>query len=325
MPILDQFPTSESLAEEQSSAQYDQPETTPQDTEEYSATDYTDFNHFDDDTTYTQGETASLPQDVNSIQITISDKQTPLILLVGPPACGKTMTLIRLARYLKEKGYQLEPVRTLRPSTDKAYLDLCNNFNAMLSTPLAANATSLISFMLVRVLHKGKVLCQILEAPGEHYFNPNDPHSPFPTYLNQIFANRMRKIWAFIVEKDWRDEQNRIDYVQRIRDLQLQVDPRDRAIFLFNKIDLTNFVLGRGRVNRSAAKKDIEDNYPGIFEPFRNRHPLSSFWKPWRCEFLPFQTGTYTADSRNGQLYFQSGPDEYPAALWQHLLHFIKG
>ena len=325
MPILDQFPTSESLAEEQSSAQYDQPETTPQDTEEYSATDYTDFNHFDDDTTYTQGETASLPQDVNSIQITISDKQTPLILLVGPPACGKTMTLIRLARYLKEKGYQLEPDRRLRPSTDKAYLDLCNNFNAMLSTPLAANATSLISFMLVRVLRQGKVLCQILEAPGEHYFNPNDPHSPFPTYLNQIFANRMRKIWAFIVEKDWRDEQNRIDYVQRIRDLQLQVDPRDRAIFLFNKIDLTNFVLGRGRVNRSAAKKDIEDNYPGIFEPFRNTHPISSCWRPWRCEFLPFQTGTYTADSRNGQLYFQSGPDEYPAALWQHLLHFIKG
>ena len=325
MPILDQFPTSESLAEEQSSAQYDQPETTPQDTEEYSATDYTDFNHFDDDTTYTQGETASLPQDVNSIQITISDKQTPLILLVGPPACGKTMTLIRLARYLKEKGYQLEPDRRLRPSTDKAYLELCNNFNAMLSTPLAANATSLISFMLVRVLRQGKVLCQILEAPGEHYFNPNDPHSPFPTYLNQIFANRMRKIWAFIVEKDWRDEQNRIDYVQRIRDLQLQVDPRDRAIFLFNKIDLTNFVLGRGRVNRSAAKKDIEDNYPGIFEPFRNTHPISSFWRPWRCEFLPFQTGTYTADSRNGQLYFQSGPDEYPAALWQHLLHFIKG
>ena len=303
MPILDQFPSTESLAEEQNSAQYDQPETTPQGTEESPATDYTDFSHFDDDT-----ETASLPQDVNSIQITISDKQTPLILLVGPPACGKTMTLIRLARYLKEKGYQLEPVRTLRPSTDKAYLDLCNNFNAMLSTPLAANATSLISFMLVRVLRQGKVLCQILEAPGEHYFNPNDPHSPFPTYLNQIFANRMRKIWAFIVEKDWRDEQNRIDYVQRIRDLQLQVDPRDRAIFLFNKIDLTNFVLGRGRVNRSAAKKDIEDNYPGIFEPFRNTHPISSFWRPWRCEFLPFQTGTYTADSRNGQLYFQSGP-----------------
>ena len=320
MPILDQFPSTESLAEEQNSAQYDQPETTPQGTEESPATDYTDFSHFDDDT-----ETASLPQDVNSIQITISDKQTPLILLVGPPACGKTMTLIRLARYLKEKGYQLEPVRTLRPSTDKAYLDLCNNFNAMLSTPLAANATSLISFMLVRVLRQGKVLCQILEAPGEHYFNPNDPHSPFPTYLNQIFANRMRKIWAFIVEKDWRDEQNRIDYVQRIRDLQLQVDTRDRAIFLLNKIDLTNFVLGRGRVNRSAAKKDIEDNYPGIFEPFRNTHPISSFWRPWRCEFLPFQTGTYTADSRNGQLYFQSGPDEYPAALWQHLLHFIKG
>lgn len=325
MPILDQFSSSDVFAEEDNAVKSAQPNPAPQDTEEYATPDYTYSDHFEDDALYTDTETASIPQEVNSIQITISDKQTPLILLVGPPACGKTMTLIRLARYLKEKGYQLEPDRRLRPSTDKAYLDLCNNFNAMLSTPLAANATSLISFMLVRVLHKGKVLCQILEAPGEHYFNPNDPRSPFPTYLNQVFSDRMRKIWTIIVEKDWRDEQNRKDYVQRIRDLQLQMHSRDRAVFLFNKIDQTSFVVGRGRVNRTGAKKDIEDNYPGIFEPFRNTHPLSSFWTPWRCEFLPFQTGTYTSDSRNGQLYFQPGPDEYPAALWQQFLHFIKG
>mgnify|MGYP000845710214 FL=1 len=300
-----------------------------QDTNDYTTPEHTtpsdSIDRYEAETYYTQPEPPSLPQDVNSIQITISDKQTPLVLLVGPPACGKTMTLIRLARYLKEKGYQLEPVRTLRPSTDKAYLDLCNNFNSMLSTPLAAEATNLISFMLVRVLDKGKVICQILEAPGEHYFNPNDPHSPFPTYLNQVFADRMRKIWTFIVEKDWRDEQNRLDYVQRIREFQLQIHPRDRALFLFNKIDLTKFVIGRGRVNRSAAKKDVEDSYPGIFEPFRNTHPITSLWKPWRCEFLPFQTGTYTVNNRNGQLYFQAGADDYPAALWQYLLHYIRG
>ena len=302
---------------------------TSQNPSDYASTEYSSSSSFaggsETDTYYTQAEPISTPQDVNSIQITIADKQTPLVLLVGPPAFWKTMTLIRLARFLKEKGYQLEPVRTLRPSTDKAYLDLCNNFNSMLSTPLAAEATNLISFMLVRVLDKGKVICQILEAPGGHCFNPNDPRSPFPTYLNQVFADRMRKIWTFIVEKDWRDQQNRLDYVQRIRDIQLQIHPRDRALFLFNKIDLTGFVIGRGRVNRAAAKKDVEDNYPGIFEPFRNTHPITSLWKPWRCEFLPFQTGTYTVDNSNGQLYFQAGADDYPAALWQHLLHFIRG
>lgn len=318
MPVLESPHVSDGFSEE-----------TSQNPSDYASTEHSSSYSFagrsEADTYYTQAEPTSAPQDVNSIQITIADKQTPLVLLVGPPACGKTMTLIRLARFLKEKGYQLEPVRTLRPSTDKAYLDLCNNFNSMLSTPLAAEATNLISFMLVRVLDKGKVICQILEAPGEHYFNPNDPRSPFPTYLNQVFADRMRKIWTFIVEKDWRDQQNRLDYVQRIRDIQLQIHPRDRALFLFNKIDLTGFVIGRGRVNRAAAKKDVEDNYPGIFEPFRNTHPITSFWKPWRCEFLPFQTGTYTIDNSNGQLYFQAGADDYPAALWQHLLHFIRG
>ena len=328
MPILDPQPTLEPTSEASTLPPFpEEPQIDPAPLPSENTTDYlSSMSPFEESAPFEHQPNEGISrQDVNSIQITIADKQTPLVLLAGPPACGKTMTLIRLARYLLEKGYQLEPVRTLRPSTDKAYLDLCNNFNAMLSTPLAAEATTLISFMLVRVLDKGKVICQILEAPGEHYFNPNDPHSPLPTYLNQVFADRMRKIWTFIVEKDWQNEQNRIDYVQRIWEFHRQIHPRDRALFLFNKIDLTNFVIGRGRVNRSAAKKDIENNYPGIFEPFRNTHPITSFWRPWRCAFLPFQTGTYTEDSRSGKLYFQAGADEYPAALWRQLLHFIRG
>ena len=110
---------------------------TSQNSSDYASTEHSSSYSFagrsEADTYYTQAEPTSAPQDVNSIQITIADKQTPLVLLVGPPACGKTMTLIRLARFLKEMGYQLEPVRTLRPSTDKAYLDLCNNFNSACS------------------------------------------------------------------------------------------------------------------------------------------------------------------------------------------------
>ena len=39
--------------------------------------------------------------DPNKIVVTIADKDTPIVLLIGPPASGKTMTLVRLARYLR--------------------------------------------------------------------------------------------------------------------------------------------------------------------------------------------------------------------------------
>lgn len=40
--------------------------------------------------------------DPNDVMVTISDLKTPLVILFGPPSCGKTMTLIRLSRYLKK-------------------------------------------------------------------------------------------------------------------------------------------------------------------------------------------------------------------------------
>ena len=108
--------------------------------------------------------------DPNTIVVTIADDRTPLVLLVGPPSCGKTMTLIRLARYLRTiSGYTIQPVTSFRPAHDKNYERMCAQFDAMISNDYAADSTSQINFMLVKILYKGKALCQILEAPGEHY------------------------------------------------------------------------------------------------------------------------------------------------------------
>lgn len=265
------------------------------------------------------------PVSVNSLQVTLTDKDTPLVLLAGPPASGKTMTLIRLARYLAQKGYQLVPDRKLRPASDKDYEQLCDNFPKMIHDPEAAQATNLISFLLVKVIKNGRTLCQILEAPGEHYFNPQQPHSPFPTYLNQIFNDRMRKIWTILLEPDWKGQQERDAYVERIRTFKEKMTKRDKVIFLCNKIDKTAFVLGRGQINDSSARKDIQDSYPGIFEIFRNKSPLAFFGSSYLCDFLPFHTGTYTENELNGKSFFQPGPDEFPARLWNQLEKYIRG
>ena len=105
--------------------------------------------------------------DPNKISVVIADKDAPIVVLFGPPACGKTMTLVRLTRYLSENGYTVTPVRTFRPTYDTNYSDLCDNFDTMINQDDAAQSTNRISFMLVKVSKNGRTICQLLEAHGE--------------------------------------------------------------------------------------------------------------------------------------------------------------
>ena len=145
-------------------------------------------NNFADESNNTSSVTGlseAEKQDPNKIIVTIPNKKVPLVVLFGPPACGKTMTLVRLTRYLQSEGYIISPIREFRPSSDKNYDEICDNFDTMINSANAAASTNRVSFMLVDVLNKnGRSLCQILEAPGEHYFNPEKPRNGFPSYVN---------------------------------------------------------------------------------------------------------------------------------------------
>ena len=76
--------------------------------------------------------------DANKIKVTIADYKTPLVILFGPPACGKTMTLVRLTRYLQSKGYAVQPITSFRPTYDKNYSEMCDNFDSMINSDDAA-------------------------------------------------------------------------------------------------------------------------------------------------------------------------------------------
>ena len=75
--------------------------------------------------------------DPNQIRVTIADGKAPLVILFGPPACGKTMTLVRLARYLNKQGYKISPIKTFRPSDDQNYVEICKseNFSRIINSP----------------------------------------------------------------------------------------------------------------------------------------------------------------------------------------------
>lgn len=261
--------------------------------------------------------------DPNSIQVTVADTTVPLIVLFGPPACGKTMTLVRLTRHLQSEGYTIAPVRTFRPTSDKNYAEICDNFDYMINSSKAAQANDRISFMLIEVIKNGRRLCQILEAPGEFYFNPKKPNDAFPNYVNTIIASSNRKIWTIMTEPKWLDYTDRMNYVTKITRLKQQMRARDSVVFMFNKIDETNFVRTVGDVNVSEAIKEVKNLYPNIFVPFMNQNPVTRILKEYNCDFVPFQTGTYTK-ALNGVTY-QEGPREYCNRLWKVLMSKIKG
>lgn len=278
------------------------------------------------DTGSVNGITMQEQNDPNRITVTISDEKTPIVVLFGPPQCGKTMTLVRLARFLRARNYNIYPVKTFRPSWDEHYRKMCEDFNDLLTSENAARSTSQISFMLLQVSQGGRPICQILEAPGEHYFVPKDKtaNKNFPRYINKIKSNNNRKLWLFFTEPDWQDENDRQNYVERIKRLKNDMKPQDKSIFVFNKIDETPFVMGRGRTNIKEAIKSVKNQYKGIFEPFRNQNPITRFFAEYNCKFVPFSSGYYN-NTIDGGVAYEVGPDEYPFHLWNGIVSYIKG
>lgn len=59
---------------------------------------------FDSSTSNIKGLSEEELNDVNKIRITINDSSAPVVVLFGPASCGKTMTLVRLSRYLQGQG-----------------------------------------------------------------------------------------------------------------------------------------------------------------------------------------------------------------------------
>lgn len=262
--------------------------------------------------------------DANQISVHVPDDNIPLVMLYGPPTSGKTMLLVRLVRYLQERGYSASPVRTFRPSADSHYEGICSGFDRMIANDLAAAQTNLISFMLVEICKAGRVVCRILEVPGEHILPSGDILSPYPLYFEEIANSNLRKIWLFILEPDWKDHSDRALYVKKIQMLRSRMNSRDKAVFVFNKVDLTGLVMSAGRVNVKEVQKKTSNLYPGIFDTFRNVNPISKLWRSHNCSFVPFQTGTYITAS-DGSRRFSAGHAKYCDALWNAILKYIKG
>lgn len=266
-----------------------------------------------------------------TITVDIQDTKTPILILFGPPAVGKTMTLIRLAQYLDEHGFAIKSNRSFRPSYDENYKDMCEKFNDLLYDRYAAEKTEGLNFMLLNVYHNSRPILQILEAPGEHYYNPNDKNGPrgqFLPYIQNIINSKNRKIWIYLTEPDWKDREDRTRYSKKISIMKRFISNRDKSIILFNKVDLKDELFGvHGNLNIEQVKKYIQGAYPNLIESFINTNPITSLWKKYKCTIVPFQTGTYEEVMLDNNLVksYTKGHDKYPAFLWDCIRKIIKG
>lgn len=276
------------------------------------------------------GMTPEEMRDPAKIHVTVTDSNTPIVVLFGPPSCGKTMTLIRLVRYLRSQGYTIKPDPAFRPAYDTVYQDMCEHFDEMINSNDAAAGTDRISFMLVKVYNQqGRAICQILESPGESYFSPDNPNAAFPGYVNHIINNSNRTIWMIMVEPthtnpSMGDQATRANYATKVAKLRQQMVARDKVVFVFNKIDMTPYVISQGVVNNKEAMKHVNQIYENIFSPFANVNPLTKWITPYNFDFVAFQTGSYE-QAADGSRQFTLGSDAYPRRLWEILRKRING
>jgi hypothetical protein len=260
----------------------------------------------------------------NKIKVTISDP-SPVIILFGAGASGKTMTLIRLTRWLKEHGYKVEPDRNFRPSNSLHYKQMCESFNEIVNSDYAVGRNRIMDFMLIKVMNKyGEPICQILEAPGEHYFNDRFPNQQFPRYINDICTINNPKTWMFIVEYEWKDKQDRSNYADKIIEMQGRIEPKDRIIFTCHKADRHRALFSAGQPNREQFFKNIKNQYEGIFSKYMNKNPITKLWRKYNFDFVVFSAGVFNDTNDGGKSYTQSN-DRYPAELWKSIVKTVKG
>lgn len=261
--------------------------------------------------------------DIDENDITIADKQSPIVMLFGPRSSGKSMTLVRMSRYLRDNGYTVKVDKTFK--SDPKYKEKCEKFMNDLDTKEALSGNAYTDFLLVKVILHGTTVCQFLEAPGEHYFDPKDISARnFPPYMTEIIRKlRNRKIWIFITEAEW-DVNNSMKkaYVRRISNcMQQLVKDTDRFVILYNKVDQKDELFENGHLHISQAERMMQEEYEGLARLFANQNPITSLWRKNNYKFVPFCTGYYESKT----LKYTESEEMYPRMLWAALMKCLKG
>ena len=268
----------------------------------------------------TKGET-----DPNSVIVDIRSKR-PIVVFYGPRSIGKTVALIRLSKFLKNEKFSVVPDKNFRKE-DERYQKLCDSFeNDYISSSIAPSGTAAIDFLLLKIGNTHGDYCQLLEAPGEHYFDPTQPNLFYPPYLETIFSSATPKVYIFFLELNWGTQVEKSNYEKKIVNLLPRVKQSDHIILLCNKSDRKTEFMHNGKPQKKDFKRAIEEEYSVIFDKL-GRKGLRRFFSPemYKYDFVVFTAGSFIERADGSGQTYTVGDNYYPQQLWKAINGGIKG
>jgi hypothetical protein len=258
----------------------------------------------------------------NIQKIKVNEVLGPLVVFFGPRDIGKTVTLLRLCSYLDK--FQITPNKNFRQDTAE-YEKTIAKFNEIRKEKIfAPDSTGGINFLLLDVVHNGTKICQILEAPGEHYFDKENPTNPYPTYLNQIFQAEYKKIYVFFFSlSDFKTDNEKEDYANKISQfVRERIRPQsDRAVVICTKCDESGYMQG--------AKPNIKSIRNELFKKsaMMGLNDALIAANLGYIPFVPFSAGTFNEIEENGKAkkVITFSDKQYPEELWKGIYECIEG
>lgn len=247
----------------------------------------------------------------------------PIFIPFGYANIGKTVMIQRLIRYLYHQGFIVQPELVFNPSPD--YQHTCERYmwEAQHSLP---QATAVNDTILLRVLNRnGMAVCYILDIAGECQYDMYHPHVVMSVEMNAIIHTPNKKIWGFMVDNGVQlDSNQQQQYVNLIRNYAINVlEPKDKEIFIYSKVDQTQWGYGNVNVSWRVLFDTIDSQYPNIFEPFEETNAFKRLIKgKYRFILQPFHSICILENGNN--VAFMDGNDHYPQLLWNNLLELIR-
>lgn len=277
-------------------------------------------------------QTKSEPMPQTSIATpTIVNKTVPLVMFIGPASSGKSMILVRLAKFLRNQGYSIKTDPTFLNT--EQYQQDCKEFENSLHTTTALKGT--LKFLLVNIYDKnGEEVAKLLEAPGEDFYATDREKIRFgknesvEAYLATIMTSPNPKSYVVLLDLDSdtsfrRDGHHREAYETRFLQYFYPAinKKRDKIILLYNKIDMTQFGDINGCNNPTGALKDAKRFYPALFSTMRVTK-LGGFITVDNFVFKTFCTGMFATQTDSfGTIIktYNIASDTYPRELWKEI------
>ena len=230
-------------------------------------------NNDNDDVLIEEEDKIYLPPAINDININGLGKR--VVVFFGPRGVGKTVALIRLSMYLQSLSKHSVNINS-DFRDDEYYKEVVipsfkMNREAM-RAGLAPKRTSKNDFILIDINKNRSTYAQLLEAPGEHYYNLDTNIQDY-SYLNDIYAdtNVKRRLTIFFFEPQMRQKlvnmpngeqayQKYIDEIKYILQEYLTNKKKDKVMFIYNKANDLFDNTGKSSLNNNAFIKNLKMN-----------------------------------------------------------------